>query len=134
MNPITYFPAKRRVQRRQKTLAPAANPLPPLNITMIDDVNYDDVNHKLYVTAAFDTTEDNPLTDIAAASPGKWSAQFNGERFAATGFVQLAYNLLQIEMAYQADGPVETELVYTNNPSDIRDASGRKLAALVMPL
>lgn len=118
---------------RRKLRASVAGP-GALVVTGVPELDYSSVYQLLWVTLSFNTTAEQPLTGVDQASPGKWSARYQGKRFVATGLWQVADDWIQIELEQVGEEAGEDELVYTNNPSDIQDTLGRKLAAFSMPL
>jgi hypothetical protein len=81
------------------------------------------------VTIVFNTTEENPLNDISASDPEKWSMRYLNLRWGTISFTLLAYNLLQLNLYAPGGDDGGNEIRYTNDPSDISDSLGRELPA-----
>jgi hypothetical protein len=77
----------------------------------------------------FNTTEENPLSDISAADPAKWNARYAGVRYVGNSLMNYGFNLIYVVMGAPSDDAGANEVNYTNAPSDISDALGRQLPA-----
>ena len=85
-------------------------------------------------TAVFNATAANPMSDVAAppaADPGKWNCRSQDLRFYGAELTNVSFDRIGVLLFLNDPGPEPgpDELNYTNAPSDITDAGGRKLAA-----
>ncbi len=117
---------------RRRRILPTAAPLPPLNIVSAElySSSPDDVE----IRPAFDTSEENPLVEILAADPGKWWCRIDGFRYVGATIEPVSFDVVRVFFVIGPAEAGETVVAYTNSPSDIQDASGRKLEAMTMPI
>ncbi len=127
-------PARHAKRRRRKTVSVAAPTPTALAITGIAVIYYDEGTQILYVEPTLNVSEANPLVNLGAASPDKWIARYNGMAFVGMSVTQTTVNQIEIQFDFNGSEPGPDVLIYTNNPSDIVDESGRTLAAFEMPL
>ena len=104
----------------------------PLTVTAITDVSYRHESGKLTLTAVFNTSDDAPLNTVAAASAAKWNARYLNLRFHGQTLTLLNGSRIQVVLGQAGTDTGADELNYTNAPSDIADATGRKLTAFGM--
>jgi hypothetical protein len=83
----------------------------------------------IQVTLAFNTTEAFPLLGVETADPGKWTGRYEGWTYSGANVELTAYNTLRITMNQVDLEAGDAFVSYSANPSDIRDALGRRLAA-----
>ena len=119
----------RRVKRKPTVTPPTA-----LAVTGVAVIYYDEGTQILYVEPTLNVSEANPLVNLGAASPDKWIARYNGMAFVGMSIAQTTVNQIEIQFDFNGSEPGPDILIYTNNPSDIEDESGRSLAAFEMPL
>ena len=125
MNNInTFIPAARRVRRRR---APSIAAQQGLRVVGVVDVG--PVDDGIVATVVLDTTEDQPLEPPGAASPDKWNAVWDGNFYLGVALDRTAYDRLRVRFALVEPASGANVVNYTNNPSDISDATGRMLAA-----
>jgi hypothetical protein len=123
------------IYRKRRNRKARATPGPgPLHVTAIAVLWLNPDDNRLYVGPQLDVSAENPLVGIETASPGKWWARYEGMRFAGISVVQTDVNQIEVEFEYVDDEAGPNVFVYTNDPSDIVDASGRTLAAFSMPI
>lgn len=77
----------------------------------------------------FNTSADNPLADITAAAPVKWTARFGGVAYTGDTLSRVAFNRIDLHLLGGAADAGPDVINYSNAPSDIADAQGRQLAA-----
>ena len=119
--PSEYRPRRGRRKPRQPE-APAG-----LNITAVTDVSYG--GDVLSFLVVFDTTEGEPLVDIGAADPAKWTARYSGGLFEGVSLVMVNFDMVEVGMTVVGAEAGPNVCAYSNAPSDIGDSLGRMLAA-----
>jgi hypothetical protein len=131
---IILPPAKYRKSGRSKPSPRIAAPATEILITGIAVIYYDEGTQILYVEPTLNVSEANPLVNLGSAAPDKWIARYNGMAFVGMSIAQTTVNQIEIQFDFNGSEPGPDTLIYTNNPSDIEDESGRSLAAFEMPL
>jgi hypothetical protein len=134
MLPPVITPAKPPRRRKRKPAIGVQSPPTALVITGIAVIYYDEGTQILYVEPTLNVSEANPLVNLGAAAPDKWIARYNGMAFVGMSIAQTTVNQIEIQFDFNGSEPGPDTLIYTNNPSDIEDESGRSLAAFEMPL
>jgi hypothetical protein len=77
----------------------------------------------------FDTTPAHPLADLSGADPAKWTVSVGGVLYQGNALNAEGFDEVLLEVLRTADDDVPDAISYANNPSDISDTRGRKLAA-----
>jgi hypothetical protein len=119
---VPVSPKHRR--RRRLPRETAALTTPALALTGIDAFSV--IAPDIEMNLLFNVTGADLLADVSAADPAKWTARFAGTRYVGTFLVNVAPDILYLQMS-----PAGAEaLAYSNAPSDVSDSLGRFLAAL----
>ena len=114
--------------RRRRILPTPPAPALPLNIVLAELMSATDDDAEVRVT--FDTSEENPLVDILSADAAKWWCRVNGIRFVGSAVAPVDFEQIRVFFVAAEMEAGAQVIDYTNSPSDIADASGRKLAAI----
>ncbi|MFT3787562.1 MAG: hypothetical protein QM770_15585 [Tepidisphaeraceae bacterium] len=114
----------RRRSRRQSTEQPVA-------LTLIEARLISRLDATAVVELVFNTTSAVPLVDVSAAAPAQWSAYVTGSVFEGTSLVQTAFDRVTLTMTNLDETEQPDSISYAASPSDIRDAAGRTLGAVV---
>jgi len=121
-----------RVRKRQKRNPRPTSAAPKPAVLTVMRVTLTPIESGIEAVLRFNTTEADPLDNVSAANPAKWTARYGGTRYVGIAMATLAYNDLFI-LLESAEEQAGTPLIaYAANPSDIADALDRALGAFEM--
>ena len=125
------IPFARRKRRnrdfRRRRAVPVPPPPPALSVVAVDGIAV--VGADLEMNVIFDVTPENPLADVSGAEANKWSARYQGTRYAGGIVAGILFDTLFLQLTAVGPESGADELSYANAPSDIADTLGRQLAA-----
>lgn len=113
--------------RRRRGLPRRKPPTGPLALVAVEVDFFDGADGE--VRLFFNTTPDNPVGNVGAAAPGKWTARFGGVAYTGDTLSNGTFNTLVLHLLGGAPQAGPDVIGYSNAPSDIGDARGRQLAA-----
>src|SRR5215218_4054525 len=125
--PPTIIPARRRVRRRPRRTPPTAPPPVALTLVGVEVDFFDGADGE--VRLFFNTTAENPLNDVSAALPAKWTARFDGLGYQGVTLTNVGFNRIDLHLQTTGADAGPDVINYGNAPSDVADALGRQLAA-----
>jgi hypothetical protein len=123
--PPAIIPAKRRVRRKRRSVAPSAGPA-ALQVIGVEGVNYDEP--LLTFTLVFNTTAEDALV-VTELDAENWSATYQGGAFSAYSAEVVAFDRISVTVQGSAGSGGADAVSYAADPADVSDAGGRTLAA-----
>jgi hypothetical protein len=103
-----------------------------LQVVGVENVGYDEP--LLTFTLVFDTTAEDPLV-ADPLDPEKWAGTYEGGAFTSYAAEVVAFDRVTVTLQGSAGPGGASTVSYAADPSDVRDASGRELAAFdALPL
>lgn len=125
---LKIFPPMYR--RRKLRLNSTSIPEPVGNLQLLSATLLDFSGADALVKLVFDTTESDPLMNLAAAAPAQWTATINGYAFVGNTLEESSFAIVLLYLGNAGEALGANVINYAADPSDILDASGRALPAL----
>jgi len=96
---------------------------------MVSVVDVQPIDDTLEIVVQFNTTPANPLGNLSATNPAKWSARWDGQRWSGVEIHSLTYQTVRFIFNSAVPQAGANEVAYTNAPSDFTDSQGHLLPA-----
>jgi hypothetical protein len=121
-----FLLATRRVHRKRRGAAATGGPAAALQVVGVENVVYDEP--LLTFTLVLNTTADVPLV-ADPLDPEKWMGTWDGGAMTPYAADVVEFDRITVTLTGIAGPGGASTVSYVAGPSDVRDASGRELAA-----